>query len=124
MHVDVTFTADIPQAERLAKEWRHVAPVKGVASPTAILGIEFIPGRYIKDGYTFTSRGCPRRCWFCSVWKRRPQATPILPFAPGWNILDDKSPGRVRSGTCARCSRCWLTKIVASNSQVVSKHCP
>ena len=49
----------------------------------------FTPGRYIKHGYTFTSRGCPRRCWFCSVWKRRPEATPIWPFAPGWNVLDD-----------------------------------
>jgi hypothetical protein len=89
VHVDVTFTADKPKAESLAEDWRHVAPVKigGVAYGDP--GREFVPGRYIKDGYTFTSRGCPRRCWFCSVWKRRPQATPILPFAPGWNILDD-----------------------------------
>jgi len=89
VHVDVTFTADKPKAERLAEEWRHVAPVKigGVAYGDP--GREFVPGRYIKHGYTFTSRGCPRRCWFCSVWKRRPQATPIFPFSAGWNILDD-----------------------------------
>ena len=89
VHVDVTFTADKPKAERLADEWRHVAPVKigGVAYGDP--GREFVPGRYIKHGYTFTSRGCPRRCWFCSVWKRRPQATPIFPFSAGWNILDD-----------------------------------
>ncbi|HLJ48990.1 MAG TPA: hypothetical protein VKU01_23405 [Bryobacteraceae bacterium] len=88
VHVDVTFTADIPKAEALAEEWRHVAPVMlgGVAYGDP--GAEFVPGKYIKRGYTFTSRGCPRRCWFCSVWKRRPEATP-LPIQDGWNVLDD-----------------------------------
>lgn len=90
VHIDVTFTADKLKAEKLAEDWRHVAPVKigGVAYGDEGHGY-FIPGRYIKHGYTFTSRGCPRRCWFCSVWKRRPAATPIWPFEPGWNVLDD-----------------------------------
>lgn len=88
VHVSVAFTADIPRAERLAKIWRHVAPVKigGVAYGDP--GHEFVPGRYVKHGYTFTSRGCPRRCWFCSVWKRDPVPR-ILPVQDGWNILDD-----------------------------------
>lgn len=88
VHVDVTFTADKLRAEWLAEQWKHVAPVKvgGVAYGDA--GLEFIPERYIKRGYTFTSRGCPCRCWFCGVWKRIPKATPI-PITPGWNILDD-----------------------------------
>ena len=51
-------------------------------------GEEFVPGRYIKPGYVFTSRGCPRRCWFCSVWKRDPVPR-LLPVVDGWNILDD-----------------------------------
>ena len=88
VHIDVTFTWDIPRAEWLEKQWRHVAPVRlgGVAYGDP--GAEFVPGRYIKPGYTFTSRGCPRRCWFCSVWKRDP--TPrLLPIQDGWNILDD-----------------------------------
>jgi hypothetical protein len=51
-------------------------------------GQEFVPGRYIRHGYGFTSRGCPRRCWFCSVWKRDP--TPrLLPITDCWNVLDD-----------------------------------
>jgi hypothetical protein len=88
VHISVTFTADKPRAESLAEDWRHVAPVTigGVAYGDP--GFDFIPGRYIKHGYTFTSRGCPRRCWFCSVWKRRGEATP-LPITDGWNILDD-----------------------------------
>lgn len=72
VHVSVTFTYDKPIAERLAEQWRFVAPVKlgGVAYGDDSL--EFIPGRYIKPGYTITSRGCPRRCWFCGVWKKWP----------------------------------------------------
>lgn len=88
VHVDVTFTADKERAEVLAEQWRWVAPVKigGVAYGDP--GKEFIPGLYIKPGYTFTSRGCPRRCWFCSVWKRDPVAR-TLPIQEGWDILDD-----------------------------------
>lgn len=88
IHVSVTFTADIPKAEALAEDWKHVAPVKVSGKAYGNVGLEFTPGRYIKHGYTFTSRGCPRRCWFCSVWKTQGKATPI-PITDGWNILDD-----------------------------------
>lgn len=89
VHISVTFTWDKPRAEKLAEYWRHVAPVKisGPAYNDACL--EFVPGRYIKHGYTITSRGCPRRCWFCGVWKRHPEATPLPAIADGWNVLDD-----------------------------------
>ena len=88
VHVSVTFTADKAIAEQLAEQWRVVAPVKigGVAYGDSSL--EFIPGRYIKPGYTITSRGCPRRCWFCGVWKKWPTANE-LPIHDGWNVLDD-----------------------------------
>jgi len=90
VHVSVTFTADKPKAEKLAEQWKHVAPVKvgGVAYGDPGYGL-FTPGRYIKPGYTFTSRGCPCRCWFCGVWKRRPSAVPIWPFEAGRDVLDD-----------------------------------
>ncbi len=95
VHISVSFTWDAPIAERLARQWERVAPVKigGVGwrspeYPSGDPGADFVPGRYIKRGYTFTSRGCPRRCWFCSVWKRDP--TPrLLPIQDGWNVLDD-----------------------------------
>lgn len=88
VHVSVAFTYDKPLAEQMAEIWRHVAPVQigGVAYGDP--GREFVPGRYIKHGYTFTSRGCPRRCWFCSVWKRDPEPR-LLPIQDGWNVLDD-----------------------------------
>jgi hypothetical protein len=88
VHVDVTFTADKPKAEVLAEEWKYVAPVKVGGVAYGDPGQEFVPGRYIKTGYTFSSRGCPRRCWFCSVWKRDPVPR-LLPIQDGWNILDD-----------------------------------
>ncbi len=88
VHVSVAFTYDKIEAERLAEQWSSVAPVKigGVAYGDDSL--EFIPGRYIKPGYTITSRGCPRRCWFCGVWKKWPTVNP-LPIYDGWNVLDD-----------------------------------
>lgn len=95
VHISVTFTWDMPRAEQLAEEWRHVAPVKlgGVGwrtkeRPNGDPGAEFVPGRYIKHGYTFTSRGCPRKCKFCSVPLRDPKPR-LLPITDGWNILDD-----------------------------------
>lgn len=88
VHVSVSFTYDKVVAEQLAEQWRFVAPIKigGVAYGDSSL--EFIPGRYVKPGYTITSRGCPRRCWFCGVWKKWPTAN-VLPIYDGWNILDD-----------------------------------
>jgi hypothetical protein len=88
VHVSVTFTYDKPYAEQLAEQWWHVAPVKVGGVAYGDRGDEFMPGRYIKPGYIFTSRGCPRRCWFCSVWKRDPIPR-LLPVIDGWNILDD-----------------------------------
>jgi hypothetical protein len=88
VHVSVTFTYDKAIAEQLAEKWRFVASVKVGGVAYGDRGEDFVPGRYIKPGYTFTSRGCPRRCWFCSVPKRDP-VTRLLPITEGWNILDD-----------------------------------
>ena len=88
VHIDVTFTADKPKAEGLAEDWKYIAPVKVGGVAYGDPGAEFIPGRYVRPGYTFTSRGCPRRCWFCSVWKRDPIPR-LLAIQDGWNILDD-----------------------------------
>jgi len=88
VHVSVTWTWDVPFAERLASAWRHVAPVKIGGPATGMKGEEFEPGVYVKRGYTITSRGCPNKCWFCSVW-RRDGYIRELPIKPGHNVLDD-----------------------------------
>ncbi len=88
VHVSVTFTYDKRTAEDLAEQWRHVAPVKVGGVAYGDTSLEFVPGRYLKPGYTITSRGCPRRCWFCGVPKKWPTVN-HLPIHDGWNVLDD-----------------------------------
>lgn len=99
VHVSVAFTYDLPRAERLARAWRHAAPVRIGGPATGEAGGEFVPGLYLKPGYVITSRGCPNRCWFCSVWRREGQLRE-LPVTDGWNVLDDNllacSEGHIR----------------------------
>jgi hypothetical protein len=88
IHISVAFTADKMKAESLAEAWSAVASIRIGGVAYGDRGEDFIPGRYVKHGYTFTSRGCPRRCWFCDVWKRDPEPR-LLPIQDGWNVLDD-----------------------------------
>jgi len=68
--ISVAFTWDIPAAEKLYKEWERFAPVE-VGGPALNQRREdFTLGLFLKEGYVITSRGCPNRCWFCSVWRR------------------------------------------------------
>lgn len=89
VHISVAFTWDLPLAEALSFQWERVAPVKIGGPATGMPGEDFVPGMYLRDGYTITSRGCPNRCWFCSVWKREGQEVRELPIRDGWNVLDD-----------------------------------
>ena len=89
VHISVTFTYDMIKAEELERQWRHVAPVKIGGPALDEPGGEFIPGMYIKPGYVITSRGCPNKCWFCSVWRREGNKIRELEIKEGNNILDD-----------------------------------
>jgi hypothetical protein len=89
VHISTIFTYDIPEAERLATLWQRIAPVKIGGPAFEERGGNFERGMYVKTGYTITSRGCPNRCWFCSVWKREGQKARELPIVHGWNVLDD-----------------------------------
>lgn len=90
VHISVTFTYDKRRAEYLAKQWEMSGrPVKvGGPAYDDRMG-DFTPGLYIRKGYTFTSRGCPNNCWFCSVAKCAHGVIRELPITDGWNILDD-----------------------------------
>lgn len=87
VHISVAFSWDVTEARRLADEWSRIAPVSlggpAMASPSG----DFVPGRYVRNGYVITSRGCPNRCWFCDVWKRE-GGIAELPIRDGWNVLD------------------------------------
>jgi len=88
VHVSVTFTWDIIKAERLAKQWYKAGYDVQLGGPAyGDTGGEFIPGRYLKLGYTMTSRGCNNNCWFCYVWKREGKIRE-LPITEGWRLLD------------------------------------
>jgi len=89
VHVSVTFSWDISAADRLAEEWRAVGvPVRIGGPALGKPGGEFVPGMYLKRGYTITSRGCPNHCWFCGVPERE-GGLRELPIRDGWNVLDD-----------------------------------
>jgi hypothetical protein len=88
VHVSVTFTWDLPEAARLADAWSRIAPVTIGGPATGMRGEEFVPGRYVREGYVITSRGCPNHCFFCSVPKREGKLRE-LPVRDGWNLLDD-----------------------------------
>ena len=88
VHVSVVFSWDLSRAEYLSRQWRYVAPVFIGGPATGERSGDFVPGLYLRDGYTITSRGCPNRCWFCSVWRREGDVRE-LPIHDGWNVLDD-----------------------------------
>lgn len=92
VHISVLFTYDVAYARELKlgyDEVYHDVPVKigGPALNSPCLE-KFVPGMYMKDGYTITTRGCPRNCWYCYVPKREGKLTE-LPIEEGWNIQDN-----------------------------------
>lgn len=89
VHVSVTFTWDRTYGEQLADAWTATGlPVKIGGPAYGDVSGEFVPGRYLKTGRTITSRGCPNRCWFCSVWRRVPRLEQ-LPIRDGHRVADD-----------------------------------
>lgn len=88
VHVSTLFTWDMGRADYLAEQWRHVAPIKFGGPAHNQPGAVFVPGMYVREGAVITSRGCPNRCWFCSVWQREPGLVE-LPIVDGTNVLDD-----------------------------------
>ena len=91
VHISVSFSFDLEEAERLYEAWSKIAPRCAIGGPaTGQRGEEFVPGKFLKKGYTITSRGCraENACWFCNAWRREGPVRE-LPVRPGRNILDD-----------------------------------
>lgn len=90
VYVSCTFTWDVECCRFLQRQWqgRTDKPVKlgGVAfgSPNP----DFVPGMYVKQGITFTSRGCNNNCPWCLVPKREGKLR-LLPIQPGHIIQDN-----------------------------------
>lgn len=88
VHVSVTFSWDLDFAAELADMYSRRAPTRMGGPATGQRGEEFTPGRYLKEGYVITSRGCNNSCWFCSV-PLREGSLRELPIRDGYNVLDD-----------------------------------
>ncbi len=89
VHVSVAFTWDKALAERLAEAWCAVGVPVSMGGPAlGSKGGDFVQGRYLKPGYTFTSRGCNNHCWFCDAWRREGPLRE-LSIQNGHNILDN-----------------------------------
>jgi len=103
VHVDCTFTWDIPEVKRLANAWGQYYPVKlgGCAFGDPCNG--FTPNMYIRNGVTFTSRGCNNQCPWCLVWKREGKLRE-LPIIEGNNIQDNN---------LLQCSKSHINKVFA-----------
>lgn len=93
VHVSVTFTYDKPEAEYLADQWSMLGvPVKIGGPAYGKPAGEFIPGMYLRQGFTITSRGCRNKCWFCYVPKRQGGLTE-LEIKDGHILQDDNILG-------------------------------
>jgi len=90
VHVSTAFTYDLPKADALAEAWAKTGLPISMGGPAFNQpGGDFVPGLYLKHGYVITSRGCNRRCWFCSVPAREGGKLRELPITSGHNVLDD-----------------------------------
>jgi hypothetical protein len=90
VHISCIFTWDRTECESLSEAWQDVTdkPVKlgGVAYGSSCK--DFIPGLYIRDEITFTSRGCDNCCPWCVVPKME-GVLRELPITPGRWVQDN-----------------------------------
>jgi len=89
VHVSISFTWDIGEAERLQKAWQQHYPIVRIGGPALddpCYGFE--PGMYIRHGITFTSRGCNNQCPWCLAWRREGKIRE-LPLYSGSIIQDN-----------------------------------
>lgn len=90
VHVSVTFTWDKSEGERLVAAWgKHYGNIKIGGPAYGDPGHTFTAGMYVKHGVTFTSRGCPNRCWYCFVPKREGPLREFKPIVPGHIVQDN-----------------------------------
>jgi len=70
VHVSCTFTWDIGEAHRLSLAWAEYYPVELGGPAFGTPNFDFISGQYVRNGITFTSRGCNNQCPWCLVPSR------------------------------------------------------
>ena len=107
VHISVTFTWDIEKAEDLYYAWQILGVPVEVGGPAFDdrMG-DFTPGLYLREGMIFTSRGCTKDCWICSVPRCAHGEIKELPIVDGTSSTTTSSPRRSSiSELSAPCSR-------------------
>ncbi len=92
IHVSVAFTWDRDEGRRLAAAWADVYPEVTVKIGGPAFGSpvdEFFPGRYVRKGVVFSSRGCNNSCPFCLVPTREGRLRLMDPIRSGWIVNDN-----------------------------------
>ena len=91
VHVSCTFTWDKAACEDLQKQWEMFTDKPVLLGGPAYNSpcIDFVPGRYVKTGVIFTSRGCNNNCPFCFVPDREGFLRELPVFAG--NIVQDNN---------------------------------
>lgn len=88
VHVSCTFTWDKPEALRLVGAWSQHYMHVWLGGPQYGMGSDFTPGMYVREGITFTSRGCNNQCPFCLVPEMEGKLRTI-PITLGHTINDN-----------------------------------
>jgi len=87
--ISVTFTWDIEEGQRLYRAWKEYYQDVQIGGPAyGDKGEDFTPGRFVKEGVTITSRGCPNNCSWCFVPKREGKIRE-LDIKNGWVVQDN-----------------------------------
>lgn len=94
VHISCVFTWDREFCKQLEKEWAGYYSVVRIGGPAYRLnryrGGRFVPGRYVRNGITFTSRGCNFNCPWCLVPKMEGKFRQLNKIAEG-NVIQDNN---------------------------------
>jgi len=91
VHISTVFTWDILRAIDLGRSWQRYYPLVRIGGPAFSDHCNgFQPGMYIREGITFTSRGCNNHCPWCLVPEREGRLKEIADFAEG-NVIQDNN---------------------------------
>lgn len=102
VHISCLFTWDKIYCAQLKREWLAYYPVVKIGGPAyGFDGDGFIPGRYIKKGIIFTSRGCNFSCPWCLVPKIEGKFRALKMITPG-NVVQDNNILLANAGHLAK----------------------
>jgi hypothetical protein len=96
IHISVVFGWDVAWAHAAARQWRAVTGKRVRVGGPGVQGKnlrpippgEFTPGLYVREGITYTTRGCPNHCPWCVVPSTEGKLR-CLRIKPGHRVQDN-----------------------------------